>query len=58
MLMLRNIRILAAVVFASVTLLTGGATASAQPQQDGLVNIVIGDVTILKDVNIGLSRCC
>lgn len=28
--------------------------ASAQ-QQDGLVNVVIGDVTILEDVNVGVA---
>jgi len=29
--------------------------ASAQVEQDGLVNVNIGDVTILKDVNIALA---
>lgn len=31
------------------------ATADAQNQQDGLVNVNIGDVTILEDVNIGVA---
>ena len=29
--------------------------AVAQPQQDGLVNVAVGDVTILQDVNIGIA---
>lgn len=29
--------------------------AQAQPQQDGLINVVVGDVTILEDVNIGVA---
>src|SRR5215218_5392551 len=31
------------------------APASAQTKQDGLVNVVIGDVTILEDVNIAVA---
>ncbi|MDQ3533665.1 MAG: hypothetical protein M3456_15110 [Actinomycetota bacterium] len=30
-------------------------TASAQTTQDGLVNVNVGDVTILEDVNIGVA---
>lgn len=40
------------------TLLAGGmaAPAYAQPvNQDGLVNVNVGDVTILEDVNIGVA---
>lgn len=33
---------------------TLGAPAQAQ-DQDGLVNVVVGDVTILEDVNIGVA---
>ena len=42
---------------ASTALVTGVAgTASAQPvDQDGLVNVAVGDVTILEDVNIGVA---
>jgi hypothetical protein len=44
-------------IFAGLAL--AGATAApsqAQPQfQDGLVNVSIGDVTILQDVNIGVA---
>lgn len=29
--------------------------ASAAPVQDGLVNVAVGDVTILQDVNIGVA---
>ena len=29
--------------------------ASAQPVQDGLVNVAVGDVTILEDVRVGLA---
>lgn len=47
----------AVAVFASATLLlTGASAASAQPvDQDGLVNVNVGDVTILEDVNIGVA---
>lgn len=31
------------------------APASAQVEQDGLVNVNVGDVTILEDVNIGVA---
>ena len=31
------------------------ATADAQNQQDGLVNVNVGDVAILNDVNIGVA---
>lgn len=43
-------------IFAGLALM--GATAApsqAQPQQDGLVNVAIGDITILEDVNIGVA---
>ncbi|MGY1650977.1 hypothetical protein [Geodermatophilus sp. SYSU D01119] len=45
-------------VAASAALVAGAAgTASAQPVavQDGLVNVAVGDVTILEDVNIGVA---
>jgi hypothetical protein len=29
--------------------------AVAQPNQDGLINVAVGDVTILEDVNIGVA---
>lgn len=44
-------------VFASATLLGGATAASAAPNQtqDGLVNVAVGDVTFLNDVNIGVA---
>ena len=45
-----------ATLFAGTILAVGIATpASAQTQQDGLVNVNVGDVTILEDVNIGVA---
>ena len=31
------------------------ATPAAAQQQDGLINVAVGDVTILEDVNIGVA---
>ncbi|MGH3365648.1 MAG: hypothetical protein ACRDOY_00400 [Nocardioidaceae bacterium] len=50
----------AAVVTAASTLVfAGGVAAPAQAQpvvvQDGLVNVSVGDVTILKNVNVGVA---
>jgi hypothetical protein len=45
-----------ATVFAGTVLAVGIASpASAQTRQDGLVNVVVGDVTILEDVNIAAA---
>jgi len=45
-----------ATLFAGTVLAVGVASpASAQTKQDGLVNVVIGDVTILEDVNIAAA---
>jgi hypothetical protein len=46
-----------ATLFAGSVLAVGIASpASAQPvDQDGLVNVNVGDVTILEDVNIGVA---
>ena len=42
-------------VFAGTALtMVGAAPASAQVQ-DGLINVAVGDVTILEDVNIGVA---
>jgi hypothetical protein len=45
--------------FAAATLLSGmltmGVAAPAMAQQNGLVNVEIGDVTILEDVTIGVA---
>jgi hypothetical protein len=49
-------RAVVSVVAASVLSVTGLAgTASAQVIQDGLVNVNVGDVTILEDVNVGVA---
>jgi hypothetical protein len=45
-------------VFASAAVVTGAATpalAANTAVQDGLVNVAVGDVTILEDVNIGVA---
>jgi hypothetical protein len=47
-----------ATLFAGGVLAVGVASpASAQPinVQDGLVNVAVGDVTILEDVNVGVA---
>jgi hypothetical protein len=33
----------------------GPASAANNQQQDGLVNVAVGDVTVLQDVNIGVA---
>lgn len=53
--MTATIRTSAMAVFASSVLAFGlAAPASAEVQQDGLVNVNVGDVTV-KDVNIGVA---
>ena len=46
-----------AVVGGSLLFTAGLGIASAQPLnlQDGLVNVAVGDVTILEDVNVGVA---
>jgi hypothetical protein len=45
-----------AVFFVTALLATGvGAPAALAQNQDGLVNVVIGDVTILENVDIGVA---
>ena len=50
--MLRASGLVAASTLAFTAML--GAPAQAQ-EQDGLINVVVGDVTILEDVNIGVA---
>lgn len=52
-----NILRASGVTAASALLFAGalGAPAQAQVAQDGLVNVNVGDVTILQDVNIGVA---
>lgn len=57
---MRNIvkRASAGAVMGGALLFTGGlGIAAAQPLQlqDGLVNVAVGDVTILEDVNVGVA---
>ena len=45
-----------ATLFAGTVLAVGVASpASAQTRQDGLVNVNVGDVTILEDVRVGVA---
>jgi hypothetical protein len=51
-------RVTAGAVMGGALLFTGGlGIAAAQPLQlqDGLVNVAVGDVTILEDVNVGVA---
>jgi hypothetical protein len=50
---MKRARIAVASLFASAALLTAVPAASAQ-QQDGLINVAIGDITI-EDVNVGVA---
>ena len=51
-----RIRTIAASLLASAALLTAVPAASAQTtRQDGLVNVNVGDVTILRNVDIGVA---
>ena len=36
-------------------LFVGAAGPASAQQQDGLVNVAVGDVTILQDVNVGVA---
>lgn len=45
----------AGTLVAGSLLFVGGGQALAQPNQDGLVNVAVGDVTIAEDVNIGVA---
>jgi hypothetical protein len=48
-------RAVTATVFSSV-LFVGALASPAEAQvQDGLINVAIGDVTILEDVNVGVA---
>jgi hypothetical protein len=42
-------------VFAGAAIVAAATPAAAQPNQDGLINVAVGDVTILEDVNIGVA---
>jgi hypothetical protein len=42
-------------VFAGAAIVAAASPAAAQPEQDGLVNVNVGDVTILEDVRVALA---
>ena len=42
-------------VFAGAAVIAAATPAVAQPNQDGLINVAVGDVAILEDVNIGVA---
>jgi hypothetical protein len=48
-------KIAAAAAFTAATVGVSAGPAAAQTKQDGLVNVAIGDVTILEDVNIAAA---
>jgi hypothetical protein len=51
-------RIVAGTAFAGSLFLTAGmgaANAAPNQTQDGLVNVAVGDVTVLQDVNVGVA---
>ena len=52
---IRTKRFLLTVVSTGVLSLGIMPVANAQVEQDGLVNVAIGDVTILEDVNVALA---
>lgn len=54
--MLARTKALSASLFATLTLAAGALAPSAAAQeQDGLVNVMIGDIEILNDANIGVA---
>jgi len=60
-----SVRTSTVTLLAGAALATGVATpATAQPVQDGLINVAVGDVTILEDVRVALAAqvaaqtCC
>jgi len=48
-------RKLVATLVVGAVMVFGGVDAAEAQEQDGLVNVMIGDVTILEDVNIGIA---
>jgi len=44
-----------ATLSASALLFAAAAGPASAQQQDGLVNVAVGDVTILQDVNVGVA---
>jgi hypothetical protein len=53
---MNRVRTLVASAILGAALFTGVPAASAQVAiQDGLVNVAVGDVTVLQDVNVGVA---
>ncbi len=53
---MRRTRIIVPTLAAAAVVVFGAPPAAvAQPQQEGLVNVTIGDVTILEDVGVGVA---
>lgn len=53
--MTRFRKIVASLSVSAVLVAGAAAPAGAQPEQDGLVNVFIGEVEILNDANIGVA---
>ena len=55
--MIRTKRLLATLFASALLIGVAASPASAAPQnvQDGLINVAVGDVTILEDVNVGVA---
>jgi hypothetical protein len=48
-------RIAAVLATCALSIGVGADVAAAQPEQNGLVNVIIGDVTILENVGVGVA---
>jgi hypothetical protein len=53
--MITIIRRTAVTLAAGAALVTAAAAPASAQVQDGLINVAVGDVTILQDVNIGVA---
>jgi hypothetical protein len=53
--MLRARKVLAGVLATGTLAFVAAPAATAQPAQTGLVNVMIGDVTILENVGVGVA---
>jgi hypothetical protein len=53
--MLRARKLLAGVLATGTLAFVAAPAAAAQPEQNGLVNVMIGDVTILENVGVGVA---
>jgi hypothetical protein len=53
--MLRARKLLAGVIATGTLAFVAAPAAVAQPEQNGLVNVMIGDVTIVENVGVGVA---